>query len=212
MLVKKRYVILLAVAFVFIFVRFFFSRHDEYETVQMLAETTVGEITKDIFVEQTFVAEMDNLSAVEIFFGTYNRLNSSNLVVQLIDDNDRLILNEVINTSELKDNQFEEFPFSRIKKSKGRVFSILIKSENASNGNAITVWTSLNDSYINGELFVNMGSTGKDIAFKTMHSINQFDILNQKIDKIPIKKETIVFVFWGLIFCSFMLMYKSLRN
>ncbi|MNW44173.1 hypothetical protein D3C74_213960 [compost metagenome] len=209
---KRKSILLLIVIFILLFSSYLFNRHNKYEIVQTLAEVTVGEVTRDVSIEQTFIADKNNLSAIEILFGTYNRINNSNLVIQLIDDKGDLLVNKEIQTSSLKDNQFKEFPFPRIGKSKGREYSILIGSENGFENNAITVWASLSDSYSGGELLVNGEIVEGDIAFKTTYSSSEFDTLKEMADKVPINKDTLIFILVGVIICSIMLMYKSMDS
>jgi len=127
-----------------------------YDTnVSTSAYENVGEIHNDTIIKQEFYCEFNGLSGLNIRAATYNRINSSRLRYSVKDEAaDNIVAEGIINTSELKDNSFNEILFPTINDSKNRNYVLEIRTENAEEGNSVTIFkTEKGDS--SGALIVN---------------------------------------------------------
>jgi uncharacterized membrane protein len=114
----------------------------------------VGEIIMNKQIEQTFMSTDDNLKGISLQFATYARINTGLLKVSVIDEYTSLSIGEWdIDTVNIADNSYIDFIFNNaIQNSKGKEYKIVINSDNSTPGNAVTLWSSLTDNYIDGEL------------------------------------------------------------
>jgi hypothetical protein len=101
----------------------------------------LGEITSGIEIRQSYVAKNDNLLGLTIFVSTFNRNNTGNMIVKILDGDGVDVLRTIqINYSELKDNQYHEIKFPVLKETKDKVFIISITSDSVETNNAVTIW------------------------------------------------------------------------
>ena len=136
---------------------------------QLKNDIPVGEVYGEMNIGQTFVAEHNNLSAIEVLLATYNRKNTGKFIFHLKDGlkSKEDIYSFVGDLSKVKDNEFFRFSIPKIGKSKGRKYYFFIESPKAQPGNAITTWSSSKDLYKEGEKIVNGVSAPGDLVFKT---------------------------------------------
>lgn len=158
--------IIVIVALVYIYCGGVYSQQPE--VINSIRETTVGEITSDIVIEQTFEWQLDSIHSFEIQFATLARKNTSTINVQLIDEKeDEILYSNVVDTKELDDNKFKVFKLSEpIKETKNKVYKIRLSTNDGTLGNAITVWKSNSDYYFNGQLFTNGIEQPGDICLR----------------------------------------------
>ena len=135
--------------------------HNSISSVNMISDESfnssgvhVGEITNNVIIKQKFKSNHNNLSQINIFLATFARNNTSDLTFQLLDDDSKLLAEEIINTTILKDNNYRAFKFESIKESLDKYFVLRISSPNATPGNAVTIWRTDSESF-NGELVNN---------------------------------------------------------
>ncbi|MNW42155.1 hypothetical protein D3C74_193180 [compost metagenome] len=174
---------------------------------QIDSEVPIGEITEEVIVEQTFIAQADNLSSIQIYFGTYNRLNTSNIEV-ILTNGSQTYLSEKISVENIKDNSFHKFDFTRITDSKGKKYSLIIKSDGKP-GNSVTIWSTRSSAYDNGELFINNIRINSDLKFQTLSKVNSFEKLMIIFKKFPVKLSTTIILCIGL-YSSFIFMLYSI--
>lgn len=174
---------------------------------QINSEIPIGEITKDTQIEQTFLAKVNNLSAIQVFFATYNRINTSNLEFFLFDETNKMYMNKRINAKEIKDNNFLNLEFPKISNSKNKKFRLIIKSDGTA-GNSVTIWSTHNSSYNDGELFINGDRTGGDIKFQTLNTTRRFDKLIILIGKFPVNPIITILLCIGLYTTFFIILYS----
>ncbi|MEX2055140.1 MAG: glycosyltransferase family 39 protein [Candidatus Andersenbacteria bacterium] len=147
-----------------------------------------GELTGDVIVGQTFVAEGPNLSGIAIMFATYTgREISAPITFHL---RDSIAATEDIRTAEvapteLGDNQFHQFIFKPIPDSGDRTFFFFVEAPAAATNEAVTVDVSTQDPYHRGSAYIMRGRgetydadrlarSGKptiDLAFTTFHTV-----------------------------------------
>lgn len=61
------------------------------------------------FIKQTFTSSGKKLKSFGILFGTYCRKNTIDIIVEILDNTDKVLYNETINSSILVDNAFHTF-------------------------------------------------------------------------------------------------------
>ena len=103
----------------------------------------VGEIYGDRKIGQTFVAEYDNLSAIEVLLATYNRWNSGEFFFHLRSEvtSKEDIISYDRSMLTVQDNEFFRFSFPKIKNSKVKKYFFYLDSPRSKPGNAITIWS-----------------------------------------------------------------------
>ena len=90
----------------------------------------VGEIHGEMKIGQTFIAEHENLSAIEVLFGTYNRENQGVFYFHLKRDvtSKEDIFRHGFPISAVQDNEFFRFTFPKIADSKGKKYYFITKN------------------------------------------------------------------------------------
>jgi len=114
----------------------------------------IGEITKNVVVKQTFLSNDNNLCAIKIMFATFMRINRSTINIKLYDESDILINEEKIKSAKMLDNSYLCYEFANIGDSRGKKYTLVIFSDNAKSGNAVTIWCTDKNSF-DGDLFIN---------------------------------------------------------
>jgi hypothetical protein len=127
-----------------------------------------GEIVGQYTVSQSFVAECDGLSQVQLLFGTYFKTNAHPIIVRIAEINDngrKLILRKTIRPGVLDDNSWHSTRFPSLASSRGRNYQIDIFSPKSVPGDAVTVWQVNADVYPFGTAYVNGVPIARDLAF-----------------------------------------------
>jgi hypothetical protein len=127
-----------------------------------------GEIVGQYTISQTFVAECDGLSQVQLLFGTYFKTNAHPIVVRIAEINDdgrKLVFRETIRPGVLDDNSWHTTRFPSVESSRGKNYRIEIASPKSVQGDAVTVWQVNADVYPLGTEYINDMPIAKDLAF-----------------------------------------------
>jgi len=127
----------------------------------------LGELIDEPVI-QSFESD-GNITMVDVLFATWDRINDCSLVFYLRDnlqDNEDYLVKHDFNASELRSNNWYRFSFSPVRSEKGNTYYVVIKSENASPGNAVTIWASSENDYGNGRLYYKTADETNDIAFR----------------------------------------------
>ena len=106
-----------------------FSKIDGYVDIQ------------DSIMQQSFVATKDEIDAVRLCFGTYNRRNEGMIHVEICDEYGNIVQKTNIDASELKDNVWETVRFDKCKVTTGKKYSIRIYSNDFSDDNNVAICT-----------------------------------------------------------------------
>lgn len=134
---------------------------------------TEGEIYRDRTCGQTFIANHNNLNAIELLLATYNRKNTGRLVFHLRESpasrEDILTIEKEM--SEIQDNAFHRFSFPEIENSKGKNYYFFLEAPEAAPGNAITIWSFSGDVYKEGEKIMEGKPSHGDLYFKTEYNL-----------------------------------------
>ncbi len=135
------------------------------------ASTPIGEIYGNNTVTQSFVANHDGLSGFNVLFATYARNNNCDLTIELHDmTNNSINFNKEIPANEILDNQYANVSFEPIQNSQGHEYIISFYSTNATAGNAVTIWASNHNSFLQGDLSVAGIKVEQDLAFGISYS------------------------------------------
>lgn len=160
--------------------------------------TNAGELTSDMLVGQTLVAQKDNLSGVAVMFATYSGRNNTQRVELHVREvsgpstgstgslqassgfASRDVRVAQVEARDLRDNQFHRFEFEPIENSKGKTYFFFVVSPTSRPGDAVTVDLNTLDPYPLGTAFVARGAgpieqAGKstvDVVFETYHTVS----------------------------------------
>lgn len=133
--------------------------------------SVVGEIFGSKRIVQSFVGEHDNLSRVQILLATYMRKNRGNLEVSLLTDpNDTTttLRKITLDCSKMNDNDWVDFYFDTVEKSRGVTYYLQIRGLNCTSGSSITAYYNANLS-IRGELSINKSKFRGSLCFKVYY-------------------------------------------
>lgn len=130
---------------------------------------TVGEITAGKVFSQRFVAKTSAPISVGIMLGTFNRTNSSELILTIIDHESGSVLTSTkSNANQVQDNQYKNFGLKGIRLVTGREYEIQVTSPDASSGNAVTWWQAPYDSANEAAASIDGVPQRRDFAFKVV--------------------------------------------
>ncbi len=118
------------------------------------ADAQVGDINRNSSVQQSFIAEQDRLSIINLRLGTWDRVNQCAATLSLLDDRQNVVAERELDCASIVDNAPYSFDFEPIEESKGKLFYLEIRS-NGTTRNSITAWKSSNDVYPSGKLYKN---------------------------------------------------------
>lgn len=181
--------------------------------------STEGEIYGNKKIGQSFIADYNNFSAVEVLLATYNRKNTGEFIFHL--KNDVSIKDDLFHyrgdLDKVKDNSYFRFQFPKIKDSKGKKYYFYLEAPDSQPGNAITIWSNTEDlwrEYREGERIINGEVREGDLTFKTAYDVglkNKFAIFLQEITRnkpSPLNKKSfyialiVIFIFSGSLFMT----------
>jgi hypothetical protein len=121
-------------------------------------------------VGQTFVAERNRLSRIDVFLGSFNRENDHDVMFELGILNEKAVVRKVFNASQVKGRLYHTITFAPQKKSKGKIYSFSFSSSESTQGNSICAWRNTGDIYPEGAYFLNDQSPGGDLVFRSYSS------------------------------------------
>lgn len=208
---------------VFIWVIMLFSKKIDVFN-QPINNTTEGEIYGNIKIGQTFEAQYNNLTAVELLLATYNRENTGEFIFHLKNDvsSEEDLFHYRGDISRVKDNRYFHFRFPKIKDSKGEKFYFYLEAPQSVPGNAITIWSNTEDlyrEYSGGEKIINGVACEGDLVFKTVYDLGLRGNLVTFLGEItrnkpsPLNKKSfyviliLLFVLSGSLFMTFLVKF-----
>jgi hypothetical protein len=132
---------------------------------QQNAGSTLGEITSDKTIVQSITLFKNNFSGIEISLATFGRSNVGTITF-ILKDSENNVLNSATEKLEgIKDNSGYKLTIPVIHSSRNKRYLIEIKSD-AQSGQAITAYTSKDDLYPYGDLYVNGIKQKNDLTFR----------------------------------------------
>lgn len=190
---------------------------DGVYTEQPLASVVVGEIQASVTVGQTFIAEYDGLSRVEVYLATYARHNTGPLVFHLRADpcSGADLVTATFDAEEVADNSYHVFEFSPIRSSGGCLYCFFLEAPEATPGNAITVWGAREDAYAEGEAILDgLGERRvHDLTFRLGYELTALDKVAVFLERLAVNKPSLwgderLYVFLGVAYL--VLLYVTL--
>ena len=124
----------------------------------------VGELTKDLVVSQSFIAELNGLRKIDVLAATYARGNSGKVKIEVYEVNKETIFSEIRDVSKINDNSNISILIPNQPYSKSRNYVMTFTSIDGVPGNAITLWENSTNPYRNGEARIGSQVLG-DLAF-----------------------------------------------
>ncbi|MCT1539294.1 MULTISPECIES: hypothetical protein [Lysinibacillus] len=182
---KKNILILSLVAIELLVVSFILFKKVPITVIKNeLAEQPVGEITQDIKISQTVRHSKFNFDTMEIKFATYNRENSTNIHMVLYMNNKKM-KETLLDSSKINDNEFYTFNLPNILLNENDVMRIDLYSDDATPGDALTLWTSNGDA-LDGELSKNGEVMNGDLNVKFGREGYKFEQLVYMLNRLPV--------------------------
>lgn len=188
---------------------------------QLKHDIPVGEIHGDIRVGQTFVADYDGLTGVDVLMATYNRTNSGEFIFHLKSNPyaEKDLHSARLDIAEVRDNSYFRIRFPKMKSTKRRTFYFYLEAPQSRPGNAITIWSHSQDSYRKGQKIVNSTPSPGDLAFKTVYQSGLQESLQTFLQKVrhnkpsPLNKKSfylglmIAFIVMASLFVALLLRF-----
>ncbi len=163
--------------------------------------TESQQIWGDQIISQSFVASHNNLNRVDILFQTYQRQNTHDVTLQLLearaDNQDPFkgleLFQATFNAATVSDQSWRTFTFPPITRSKGKTYVITLQSPDSVEGNAITVGGIERDIFQSGEAFLGPVPLRADITFRTCFQMTTLEKLQILADQITRNRPSL----WG---------------
>ena len=142
-------------------------------THSLQSKKLLGEVYDGEKVGQTFVAEHNNLSCIELILATFDRKNKGNFFFYLRSGvgSDEDYFKCKVEMQKVKNNEYFRFEFPKIKDSKKKKYYFFIEAPKTKQGNAISILSSFMDFYENGEKIINGKAVHGDLVFKTEYEL-----------------------------------------
>jgi hypothetical protein len=126
-----------------------------------------GELVKGVKFSQTFESQCAGLNQLELYLGTYGRVNTSSVIFRLTDLEDhQRVFEQVVAGTDIRDDKWHRLFFEPLLDSRGRHYRIVLLSPDGQEGDAITIWRSQTDTYLGGEAFTNDRPVNADLVFR----------------------------------------------
>ncbi|MNP08995.1 hypothetical protein D3C76_1010840 [compost metagenome] len=126
------------------------------------------------------------MSGISLFLATYDRRNEGSLSIELIEkESNNQIVGKKIDTSNLVDNSYYTLNFGKVDNSAGKEYVIRVYSIDSIPGHSVTIWTSDDDIYHDGELKINNVAQQKDLNFMVFDSKNKLEQYLLELHNIP---------------------------
>jgi len=138
-----------------------------------------GEIYGKETIGQTFIANYENLWAVDILMATHRRKVAGEILFYLKRsvETPYSLAQQKVNAERIKDNRFFRYKFPKLEYSKGEKYYFYLEAPGAKPGNALTVWAHHKNRYDEGEKVVDGEKAEGDLVFRTVYNIG----LNNKL-------------------------------
>ncbi|MDY6868508.1 MAG: hypothetical protein SVT56_11535 [Chloroflexota bacterium] len=142
-----------------------------------LPPTPSQQILGERLIGQSFVSPRDKLNRIDLFLQTYERQNTGDILLQLLeisDDNRNnplagtKVFETTFNATIVRDRTWHHFTFPSLENSTGKHYLIVLQSPNSVNGNAITIGGIQQDVYEPGLAF----TYAPDLGFSELTPVN----------------------------------------
>ena len=149
---SKKLLLIIAAVYLVFSIGIYFIAYDQFhynfiESSAPKGETILGEITDGKIITENIIAPAENISGVEIMAGTYNRINSGELIASLSDNNGNILAEKSFDISSFEDNKFTRVNFDKnIKVTENETLTLTLKTSGCIEGNAVTIYYGFSDN------------------------------------------------------------------
>lgn len=143
------------------------------DAAQQMHNTPSPAISSDVTIGQTFTPDRDNISRIDVYFAALSRSHSGKIVFRLRKDSGKgkVIVTQLRDALDLKDNHYYSFVFPSIKNSKGKTYFFSIKAVNLEPKDVLVWYYSGDNAYPYGSGFVNKKLLNGDLQFNTYFKV-----------------------------------------
>ncbi len=139
-----------------------YAQKTYYEQKEMT--TNFGAVTKDMNIIEQFQSKED-ISSIDLIFGTYNKKNTNNVIVQVKEDlnSNETLFSKTFNMKNVKDN----VPYridTNLENIKDKKLYLVITTDTIDEGNTITLWYGKKKSK-ESKLFINSDEIDGELKF-----------------------------------------------
>lgn len=140
----------------------------QFPTGAIGANILSSEIVGGYEVYQTFISECKgSITRVDLFVDANGRVNTYPIIFQLIDrDTNQLLAEQQAPGEEILDYTWRYFPIPPVPETYGKNLQIILLSPESVPGNAISIWISRSNNYLNGEALINSIPQKGDLRFR----------------------------------------------
>ena len=116
------------------------SFRDE-ETDAVTPSRPIGELVQGMEIRQPFTARADELCSVSMLLSTYERENSSHILVGIADEAGTILAQTELSGIDIADNMVHQIGFAPpVSLTPGKQYALVLTSPDGTPGNAITAW------------------------------------------------------------------------
>ena len=140
-------------------------------------DKTLDKLSQGDKIEQTFIANDNELSGFSLNFATFKTVTNGIIDVSLKDTiTGDLLLSQQLDISEIKDNTYRGFYLDdSIRDALNREFSIIVSVSQADEASQISLWKIENEPNLTGKLFINGAEQPREsLCFRVMAGENEF--------------------------------------
>lgn len=132
-------------------------------------------VTSSKNIQQTFKTNKE-FNCISVKFKKENVSGKTNYNFILKDENNKVLVTQIFTSTDIKNNQLKTFYFKKIKPEKSEKYIIEIKSDNATEKDAIGLAV-FNEgeykAYIGGNLIIDNETTDADLVFQVQNEIER---------------------------------------
>lgn len=176
--VVKGCLVVIAVYILFV-LAFYFIGGEQVQYTQLeskMAKTSgvIGDILDDTVITQEYNVEMERISRIDFFCGTYGRENEGSFKVRLLDkaDNRCLYETEIQKEDVDNDSNYKIFLDEEIPGMKGKTVVIEVTSPGSTSENAITMYAG--DKTLDGGFYINGQEQSNQLCFNMYGNSDNF--------------------------------------
>ncbi|MBI3251597.1 MAG: hypothetical protein HYZ62_01665 [Candidatus Andersenbacteria bacterium] len=155
-----------------------------------------GQLTGQMVVGQTFVAQEADLSAVAVQFATYsNRHNTKPVSFHLYEfpTLGEPLRRAQVDAAHLADNQMHRFSFAPVANSQGKTYLFTLASSQSVPGDAVTVDLDSRDPYYSGAAYIIRDTGGSELSLGLLSAWGKptVDVTFETFHTVPLRQAVV---------------------
>lgn len=175
-----------------------------------VSPTKDQQILGERFIGQSFVAPFNGLNRIDILFQTYQRQNTHDVTLRLLEISANLdnplhgveLFQTSFNAANLSDQSWQAFSFGPLPNSKGKTYLIALSSPESGDGNAITVGGIERDVYEPGSAFLGATPVLADLTFRACFQMSVVEKLSHLSEQMVQSRPSI----WGNVLWNWLML------